>query len=322
MKNRFSTQTLPYDKIADWNEAAARVKKKAGLKHQVTIIIPVYNQPRLTQTCLDAIFKHTVETDFDVHTVDNNSGKNTVAMLHRLARRYDNLACTRTLRNYGFGIGCNIGALTATGEFLVFLNNDTEVLPGWLPPLLETLKKDIHTGIAGPKLLYKNGALQCGGVVFNPRSNIPYHIYEHFPADHPAVNKPRCFQAYTGACFAVRAADFYALRGFDPIYSNGMEDIDFCLRMRTRLQKKILYQPGSVIYHLKGKTPGRGKRVLQNRKIFVSRWSQEIAADDTRYYGEDGFTVKEYYSLETGTPEAFTQFRARLEPSAPVLQPL
>jgi GT2 family glycosyltransferase len=128
------------------------------------------------------------------------------------------------------------------------------------------------------------------------------------------VNKSRYFQALTGACFAVRSQDFYKIKGFDPIYLNGMEDIDFCLRMRKILGKKILYNPGSTVYHLKGQTAGRGNFIKQNRKIFISKWKSEIINDDIHFYEDDGFIIKEYFTRSPGLDVEIAQFLPKLEP--------
>jgi GT2 family glycosyltransferase len=312
MKKRFFLQSFNYNKLVNWNNIENTNIKR--LKNHVTIIIPVYNQSRLTGSCIHSIFHNTHEISFDVIVVDNHSTEDTRELLLQWAKKYKNLGSIKNRKNYGFGVGCNIGALGAEGEFLVFLNNDTEVFSQWLPPLIDPLKKDPGIGIVGPKLLFKNDTLQCGGVVFNNRSKIPYHIYKNFPKDHPAVNKQRYFQAFTGACFAIRAHDFYKIKGFSPIYLNGMEDIDLCFRVRKKLLKKILYNPNSSIYHLKGKTGGRGKFIVQNRKIFISNWSSEIVADDMKYYAEDGFIVKEYVTRETRLDKDLAQFYPKLEP--------
>lgn len=278
----------------------------------VTIIIPVHNMAGLTERCIRSLVEHTGDVTIDIIVVDNHSSDGTEALLGALTRELPNLRTLRSPRNTGFGLGCNTGAQASQGEFLVFLNNDTEVLPGWLPPLVEPLAQNPGIGIVGPKLLYKNGTLQSGGLVFNHLSKMPYPIYEFFPGSHSAVNKPRCFQAVTGACLAIRANDFYRLQGFDPIYTNGMEDIDLCFRMRTRLEKEIRYNPASQIHHLKGQTPGRGRFVTQNRKVFVTKWGSVITADDTAYYREDGFIVEEYINREPDRTEGPAMCTPRL----------
>ncbi|MBN9023150.1 MAG: hypothetical protein J0H08_13870, partial [Rhizobiales bacterium] len=94
---------------------------------------------------------------------------------------------------------------------------------------------------------------------------------------------------------AVRAADFIRLRGFDPLYVNGQEDIDFCLRLAAETGKPSAVLPSSTVYHLEGKTRrGRNPHNHRNRATFVERWKGKVRADDRRIYEEDGFIVAGY----------------------------
>lgn len=278
--------------LIDWDRQLLELGKR--VQGHISIIIPVYNQAALTRECLKSIFKNTRGLDFDVLIVDNKSSDGTVEMLSKLKREHNNLDYITNYENYGFALGCNLGVANTKGEYIVLLNNDTTVLKGWLDPLIDPLIEDHLIGIIGPKLLFPDDTLQCGGIVFNDQSKIPYHIYQGFPKDHPAINKRRIFQAVTGACFALRASNFIKLRGFDPLYINGGEDIDFCFRLRHKLGKKVFYNPKSVIYHHEGKTEGRSKDIMYNRQTFVERWGGEIKPDDRKYYAEDGYVVKRY----------------------------
>jgi glycosyltransferase involved in cell wall biosynthesis len=131
-------------------------------------------------------------------------------------------------------------------------------------------------------------------MVFNSESAVPYHIYRGHPKDSDEVSKPRYYQAVTGACMAFRAADFAGLRGLDPLFVNGCEDVDFCLRMQRDLGKLVFYNPESEILHLEGQSPGRGRYISFNRELFVRRWADRITPDDSDYYSEDGFEVLGY----------------------------
>jgi len=278
--------------LIDWDEQARSVGRR--LKNHVTIVIPNYRQPQLTEECIHSIVKHTGGFSYDILVVDNGSRDHSTRVLRDLERLYPQLSHVENYENYGFALGCNLGAATSKGEFIVLLNNDTTVLPGWLEGLIRPMLEDPSIGIVGPKLLWPDDTLQAGGLVFSPHSKIPYHIYQGMPKDAPCVNKRRFFQIVTGACFALRAEDIIRLRGLDPEFMNGGEDLDFCFRLRRQRGKKILYNPASVIYHHEGKTEGRSKHIMYNRNLFVSRWRDEITADDGDYFREDGFAVKEY----------------------------
>ncbi|MDJ0633116.1 MAG: glycosyltransferase [Xenococcaceae cyanobacterium MO_188.B29] len=279
--------------LIDWSQLAKEAKKR--IENHVTIVIPVYNQANLTKACIDSIFAQTKVTNFDVIVVDNASKDNTKEVLTKLKQKYKNVEYIQNYENYNFALGCNMGLAASKGEFITFLNNDTRVLPNWLLALVDAIKEDSNVAMVGSKLLFPDDTLQSGGLVFNEHSKIPYNIYQGAHKDEPFINKRRLFQAVTGACFAMRAKDFIDLKGFDPIYVNGCEDIDLCLRLIRDIGKQVLYNPSSVIYHLEGKTEGRSKAIMYNREKFVESWRNSITIDDRQYYAEDDFIVTEYF---------------------------
>jgi GT2 family glycosyltransferase/2-polyprenyl-3-methyl-5-hydroxy-6-metoxy-1,4-benzoquinol methylase/glycosyltransferase involved in cell wall biosynthesis/predicted nucleic acid-binding Zn-ribbon protein len=277
--------------LIDWEGQRRELRhRKSGL---VSVVIPNYDLPEMTRSCVEAVLA-AAGPELEVIVVDNGSAPRNRRKLRIWLRRHAKVSMVETYENYGFALGCNLGAAAANGEFVIWLNNDTEVKHGWIEALIQPLREKAEIGIVGPKLLWPDGTLQHGGMVFGPRSKIPYHIYQGFPGDHPAVNKRRPFRVLSGACLAVRAADFVELQGFDPIFLNGCEDLDLCLRMWTVLKKRALYNPAAEVIHYEGKTAGRSQNIQFNRKTFVSKWRDRIEADDRTYYEEDGFVVKGY----------------------------
>ncbi len=287
--------------LIDWVQLEKNIDKRK--RNHVTIVIPIFNQALLTENCIHSIFRETKGFSFDVLIVDNRSTFLTKATIWNLERIYEQVSHIENSNNYFFALGCNLGVAASIGEFVVLLNNDTVVTEGWLNPLIDPLKEDPSVGIIGPQLLYPDMSLQAGGMVFSEYSKIPYHIYAGFADDDPAINKQRYFQALTGACFAMRAMDFIRLRGFDPIFQNGCEDIDMCFRLRDHLDKNLLYNPQSIILHYEGKTKGRGNAINHNRKTFVARWGQNIIPDDLQYYKQDGYIVKNYIKRDNYSPQ-------------------
>jgi glycosyltransferase involved in cell wall biosynthesis len=91
----------------------------------------------------------------------------------------------------------------------------------------------------------------------------------------------------------MRAEDFAKLRGFNPAYINGCEDLDLCFRLREMLRGRSLYMPSSTVYHLESRTAGRGKFISRNRDIFINRWKTSLP-DDQLHYTEDGYAVVHY----------------------------
>src|SRR5262249_13959031 len=116
-------------------------------------------------------------------------------------------------QNMGYGTACNNGAAVASGDYLVFLNNDTIPLAGWLDALLHYAGEQKGAGAVGSKLIFPNGTIHhCGMVLDQERQ--PRHIYEGFPEDHPAVNRSRRFQMVTAASILIPRSVFDQLAGF------------------------------------------------------------------------------------------------------------
>jgi GT2 family glycosyltransferase len=256
---------------------------------ECSIIIPVFNRMELTRQCLTYLAQMTRGVRHEVIVVNNGSRDGTDEFLASLG---GSVRVIRNQENEGFAKACNQGARAATGRYLVFLNNDTIPLAGWLEAMVDEVRTHPRVGVVGCKLLYPNDTIQHAGVVFGRAREKPYHLYRGLPGSAPVVNRRRELQAVTGACMLVRREIFEAIRGFDEGYRNGSEDIDFCLRARDR-GPSIVYQPRSVLYHLEGQTPGRRDHVADNLRRFGIRWADRWLVDEDTVYVADGYVIRE-----------------------------
>lgn len=255
----------------------------------VSIVIPLFNKVELTRHCLEHLAKNTDQALFELILVDNGSSDGTAAYLKTLP---PSVKLVQNTVNQGFAKACNQGAALAKGRYLLFLNNDTEPLPGWLEPLLAVLDSDPEVAAAGSKLLFPNGSIQHAGVILakDHTSDDPLvalHIYYQKPAAHPEANVPTCYQALTAACLAVRREAFAAVDGFDEGYWNGYEDVDLCFKL-TGSGAKLVYQPESVLIHFESQSGSeRFTKVNDNVRRLHKKWlgkvplDLEIAADGT-----------------------------------------
>lgn len=281
--------------------AAADEAHPAGAAAAVfdcSIVIPLYNRADLTEQCLVRLAEVTQDASFEVILVDNGSTDATAALLEKLG---GDVQIIRNAENLGFAAACNQGARVARGRYVVFLNNDTLPLAGWLAPLVGELDADPTVAIVGSKLLFADATVQHAGVVFSREIPLPYHVFARAPGTLPAANRRRELQCVTGACMAVRRDEFLALGGFDEGFRNGFEDVDFCLRMRRR-GGRVIYQPASTLYHLESQTPGRKAHDIANGKRLLDRWMSEW-----RHLGdEDVVTVAEGWCARTSAAGAKT----------------
>lgn len=246
---------------------------------RVSIVIPVYNHIEATLTCLRSILADVDErVPFEVITVDDGSSDASAEQLPQI----DGLHYVRNPQNLGFIGACNAGAAVARGAFLIFLNNDTAVQPGWLDALIDTFDQHPRAGLVGSKLVYPDGRLQeAGGIVFADGSGWNYGRFED-PAD-PRFNYLREVDYCSGAAIAIRKSLFDELGGFDSHYAPAYyEDTDLAMKVRMR-GLSVLYQPASVVVHYEGVTSGTdtasGIKAYQvvNQQKFLQRWSGVLA---------------------------------------------
>ncbi|MDX6650844.1 MAG: hypothetical protein QOJ97_2795 [Solirubrobacteraceae bacterium] len=254
-----------------------------------SIVIPVHDGVDLTKRCLDILLAQDLG-GAEIVVVDDASGDGTAAAV----AGYEGIRVVRNESNQGFAGSCNAGAAAATGERLVFLNNDTRPTDGWLDALLGYAREHPRAGIVGAKLLWPNGSVQHAGVGIT-RTRDVRHLYTGFPADHPAVDRSRPFQVVTAACMLVRREVFEALGGFDTAFVNGYEDVDLCLRA-GELGHEVHYCHECVVYHLESSTRGRDPQTDgANASLYHRRWDGRVRPDDVAHYVEDGLVDLTYH---------------------------
>ncbi|MEW6599421.1 MAG: glycosyltransferase [Nitrospirota bacterium] len=278
-------------KAALWYETYSTIKKgKNTARGGVSIVIPVFNNIKYTMQCLEAVAANTAYEPYEVVIVDNGSTDGTKEYLASLS---GDVRILSNDTNLGFAPACNQGARAAQGDYIVFLNNDTVPQPGWLENMVKVVREMPEAAIVGSKLLYPDDTIQHAGVVFDVRDSrlLLSHIYRCFDKDHPAVNHMREFNAVTAACMLVRKEVFFDLGMLDEGYKNGYEDVDFCLKAREK-GHKIIYNPGSVLYHHESVSEGRFDFGERNTNHFIKQWGNKIQSDYHEKLREDGLTVQ------------------------------
>ena len=244
---------------------------------EVSVVIPVFNQLSFTHACLASLQAGQEQPRFEVIVVDDCSTDDTA----KLVPQIPGIIYLRNKANSGFIVSCNLGAEKARGKYLVFLNNDTVVKPGWLSALLDTFAEEPQAGIVGSKLVYPDGRLQeAGGIIWQDASGWNYG--KSGDPEQPEYNYLREVDYCSAAALMIPKALFESLGGFDSRYAPAYyEDTDLAFKVR-RAGYKVLYQPLSEVIHYEGATGGTdlstGTKKHQeiNRATFAKAWSDEL----------------------------------------------
>lgn len=246
-------------------------------KPKVSIIIPTYNQFDYTYCCLLAIKKHTNNIDYEIILVDDVSDDETA----EIEKYISGINVIRNQENLLFVKNCNNAAKIVRGEYLLFLNNDTQVQAGWLAALLDIAENRPDCGIVGSKLLYPDGSLQeAGGIIWNDGSGGNYG--KGNDPWLPDYNYVRETDYISGASIMISRELWNEIGGFDERFAPAYyEDADLAFEVRKH-GKKVYYQPESVVIHFEGISNGKDittgikKNQIVNKNKFVDKWKIEL----------------------------------------------
>ena len=257
---------------------AARPSLSPTRDIRASIIIPVYNKAEFTFQCLRSLLREIDFNDTEVIVVNNASTDETRQVLSFLG---DYVRVIENETNLGFVDACNVGAAAARGAHLVFLNNDTAVLPGWLDHLLETIEGDDSIGAVGSLFLYPDWRIQEAGAIIW-RDGAAFHYGWGKALDDRRYTFAREVDYCSGASLLIRRDLFERLGGFDRRYAPAYyEDADLCFGVRS-LGYRVVYQPASRLIHYEGATAGTDTRTgfkhfqIVNREKFVEKWRAEL----------------------------------------------
>lgn len=214
----------------------------------VSIIIPFKDKTQFLKKCIKSIFKKTSYKNYEVILVNNESKMAETIDYLRGLEDNEEIIFLDFNKPFNFSAINNFAAKQAKGDYLLFLNNDTEVISeNWLEEMLKQFE-DPKVGAVGAKLLYPNGTIQHAGVVVG--ENIATHQFLGMKENDLGENNiVRQVDAVTGACMMTRKYLFLELSGFDeenlPIAYN---DVDYCLKLKER-GFKIIWTPEAKLFH-------------------------------------------------------------------------
>ncbi|MEP1553266.1 MAG: glycosyltransferase [Paraglaciecola sp.] len=220
-------------------------------KPKVSVIVPAYNKFSMTYHCIASIALAYNTVSYEVILADDYSSDETAKAENIIG----NLVVSRNSENLRFLRSCNAASVKAKGEYIVFLNNDTEVTSFWLDELIAQHEKDASVGLTGSKLLNSNGTLQeAGGIVWG--NGEPWNVGRNASPYAPEWNYVRQVDYVTGAAMCIRKDIWIEVGQFSeefiPCY---YEDADLAFKVAAA-GYKVLYVPHSEVTHLEGQSHG------------------------------------------------------------------
>ena len=268
------------ERMRVYRKAPASFAFPAEAHPLVSIVIPVYNQYHYTRLCLWSILQNTADVPYEVILADDCSTDET----RTISERIRNINVVRPEANLRFLRNCNHAARHARGKYVLFLNNDTQVQPDWLKPLLDLIESDDGIGMVGSQLIYPDGLLQeAGGIVFKDASG-----YNYGWMDLPVKEDCRYVKEVdyvAGAAIMLKRALWEELGGFDERFAPAYyEDTDLAFQIRQK-GLKVVYQPESRVVHFEGRSNGTdissGQKAYQvvNQKKFYDKWKDVLQKD-------------------------------------------
>lgn len=289
MVEDFNMKFKPYNKSNNLSKQvnAVLVQKDSDVP-KISIITPTRNGLTLIQKCYNAIANNTNYPNWEWIVGDSLSNDGTVEFLRQKQSEDKRIKIIeRGTTDGSFSSINNELVKCSDGEYVLFLNNDTEPQPFWLYNMISKIHRNSEVGIVGSKLCYSKDKIQHCGIAFIQQgpANIGKSVLKSFPSNFSEYD--RQYQAVTAACMLMRRSDFDAVGGFGEEYWFCYEDVDLCLKIKNQLNKKIVYSSGSVVIHNESVTQNKyktsGPKQQEGIKTFKQKWMSKVELDFTRF---------------------------------------
>lgn len=270
----------------------------------VSILIPNRDQKETLEKCLNSIWEKSTYKNYEILIVENNSSSPEIFNYYREIEKRPGVRILTWKEGFNYSAINNFGEKSAAGDYLLFLNNDVEVInPRWIEELLGNCQRK-EVGIVGAKLYYPDDTIQHAGTVIGI-GGIAGHAFLNMPRSRTGYLHKASLQmdlsAVTAACMMMKRQVFEQLGGFEERLSVAFNDVDLCLRT-VQAGYLVVYNPEVELYHYESKSRGaedseeKVRRFQEEIEFMRCRWMDLLKKGDP-YYNRNLTLSKWNYSL-------------------------
>ena len=258
----------------------------------ISIVIPNKDHVEDLRRCITSIEKKSTWKNYEIVVVENNSVEQSIRDYYKELENDPKVEIVTYEGEFNYSRINNVGVKETNGEYLLFLNNDTEVIsPDWMEQLLMyAQRKDV--GAVGAKLYYADNTIQHAGVVIGLGAHRSAgHTHYKMPREHLGYMGRLCYAqdvtAVTGACLMVKKSIYEEVEGLDETFTISLNDVDLCLKIREKGYLNI-FTPFAELYHYESKTRGmeEGEKLRRYEREcahFRDKWKKQLDAGDPYY---------------------------------------
>lgn len=290
-------------------ETIFEIKYEIQKEDKISILIPNKDHIDDLRRCLESIKERSTYDNYEVIVIENNSTEEATFAYYKTLENQEKIKVVTYEGEFNYSKINNFGAKYATGEYLLLLNNDTQVITmNWLESMLMYAQRS-DVGAVGAKLYYGDHTIQHAGIVLGLGAHrTAGHTHYKINHDNLGYMGRLCYaqnvSAVTGACLMVRKSIFEELGGLDESFKIALNDVDFCLRIRQKGYLNV-FTPFAELYHFESASRGidiqdeaKAKRYEEEAEHFRMKWKEVLEKGDP-YYNPNFSLDYSDYSLKT-----------------------
>lgn len=261
----------------------------------ISIIIPIKDKAKMTKRCIDSLYNKSTYQNFEIILVDNNSVEKETTDMIEYYEKYDNFKTLRLECEFNYSHINNEAVKIASGEYLLFLNNDTEVIDEDFLEWMVGYAKQKHVGCVGIKLLYPDKLVQHAGVVLG-YGGVAGHIYVTAANNDNGLFGRLCmpydYTAVTAACLMIGKDKFNEIKGFDENLKVALNDVDLNLKALDKGYYNVCLS-NVTMFHYESKSRGyeatneKHNRFLKEQEYMKNKWGKTLEED--KFFSKNNF---------------------------------